>query len=76
MTQDDVMLLERSIDKVVRLRCKDGELIVARVDSVDTQDGEIVYEMLSTTDESKYEKYDRQPAYLIHFHEIASVEVI
>lgn len=47
MTQDDIALLEHSIDKVVRLRCTDGELIIAKVDSVDTMDEEIVYEMLS-----------------------------
>jgi small nuclear ribonucleoprotein (snRNP)-like protein len=75
MTQHDVTLLQQNINKVIRLRCTDGEVITARVDSVDPQDEEIVYEMLSTTDESKYEKHDRQPAYLIHFHEIASVEV-
>ena len=75
MTQHDVILLQQSINKVIRLTCTDGEVITLRVDSIDTQDKEIVYEMLSTTDESKYEKHDRQPAYLIHFHEIASVEV-
>jgi hypothetical protein len=48
---------------------------VAKIDTVDAEVGEVVYEMLSTTDESKYEKLDQQPAYLIHFHDIASVEV-
>lgn len=70
------MLLRESIDKIVRLRCTDGEIIVAKVDLVDAEDGEIVYEMLSTTDESKYEKFDRQPAYLIRFHQISSVEAL
>jgi hypothetical protein len=74
MTPDDVDLLQRSIDATVKLNCTDGEVIVARIDSVDPEVGDIVYQMLSTTDESKYEKFDRQPAYLIHFHEIASVE--
>ena len=74
MTHEEIALLQRSIDKVVRLRCTDGEVIIAKIDTVDVGDQEIVYEMLSTTDESKYEKYDRQPAYLIHFAEILSVE--
>ena len=74
MTSEEIALLERSIDKVVRLRCTDGELIVAKLDLVDMQDKEIVIEMLSTTDESKYEKRDRQSAYLIHFNEIVAVE--
>ena len=75
MTRDDIALLQRSIHKVVRLSCADGEVILAKIDTVDPEDGEIVYEMLSTTDESKYEKFDRHPAYLIHFHEVGSVEV-
>jgi hypothetical protein len=76
MTQDDIVRIQQSIDRVVRLQCTDGETILAKIDAVDVEDGEIVYEMLSTTDESKYEKFDRQPAYLIHFHEIASVEPV
>jgi hypothetical protein len=74
MTADEVMLLQDSIDATVKINCTDGEVITAKIDSVDTEVGEIVYQMLSTTDESKYEKFDRQPAYLIHFREIASVE--
>lgn len=74
MMQEDITLLEQSIDKVVRLLCTDGEVIVARIGSVDSLDEEIVYEMVSTTNQSKYEKYDQQPAYLIHFNEIAAVE--
>ncbi|MDE3137803.1 MAG: hypothetical protein KGL59_14585 [Acidobacteriota bacterium] len=76
MTREDVHLLQQNIGRAVRLRCTDGEIIVAKVDTVDEGDGEIIYEMLSTTDESKYEKFDRQPAYLIHFHEIAGVEPV
>ncbi len=74
MTIDDIERLERSIDQAVRLRCTDGEVIVARIDVVDRQGEEIVYELVSTSDASKYEKFDQQPAYLIHFAEIASVE--
>lgn len=73
MTTEDIVLVQNSIDKRVRIRCTDGEVIVAKIDTVDADDGEIVYEMISTTDESKYEKFDRQPAYLIHFDEIDSV---
>ncbi len=67
MTADEGTLLQRSIDATVKLNCIDGEIIVAKIDSVDPEVGEIVYQMLSTTDESKYEKFDRQPAYLIPF---------
>ena len=74
MTANDLLTLQSSIDVAVKINCTDGEVILAKIDSVDLEVREVVYEMLSTTDESKYEKFDRQPAYLIHFDEIASVE--
>lgn len=74
MTDRDIEVLLRSIDKTVRIGCTDGEVILAKIDTVSVEDGEIVFDLLSTTDEKKYEKYDRQPAYLMHFDEITSVE--
>ena len=76
MTPEAIALLQESIGKVVRLSCSDGEVIVARVDLVDPMDEEIVYEMLSTTDESKYEKFDRQPAYLLRFGDVSAVSAV
>lgn len=76
MTPEAIALLQRSIGKVVRLTCRDGEVIVAKIDLVDPFDEEIVFEMLSTTDESKYEKFDRQPAYLLCFSDISAVGAI
>jgi hypothetical protein len=76
MTPDAVTLLQQSIDKVVRLRCTDGEVIVAKITLVDPLDEEIVFDMLSTTDESKYEKFDQEPAYLLRFNEISTVETV
>ena len=74
MTPEAIGLLQQSVGKVVRITRADGELIVAKVSLVDPHDEEIVFEMLSTTDESKYEKFDRQPAYLLFFSDIASVD--
>jgi len=74
MTENDVALLRQSIDKIVRFRCTDGEIILGKVHAVDVEDEEIVYDLVTTTDESKYEKRDEQPAYLIRFNDIASVE--
>ena len=74
MNINDIALLQKSIDKVVRMRCTDGEVILARIDTVDVEVGEIVYEMISTTDERKYERFVRPTAYLIHFQDISSVE--
>ncbi len=76
MTQDDVALLRRSIDKVVRLHCTDGEVISAKIDLVDENDGEIVYQMLATNQETKpaYSKAGIDAAYLLRFDEVEWVE--
>ena len=74
MTENDVALVRQSIDKIVRFRCTDGEIILAKVHTIDLEAEEIVYDLMTTTDESKYEKHDDQPAFLIHFRDIASVE--
>jgi hypothetical protein len=61
---------------VVRLTRPDGEVIVAKLSLVDPLDEEIVFDMLSTTDESKYEKFDRKPAYLLYFSDILTVNAV
>ena len=76
MTPEAIVLLQQSIGKVVRLTCKDGEVIVAKITLVDPLDEEIVFDMLSTTNESKYEKFDREPAYLLSFSDISTVGAV
>ena len=76
MTPEEIALLQCNIGRVVQLTCKDGEVIMAKIDLVDPLDEEIVFEMLSTTDESKYEKFDQQPAYLLPFSDITTVNAI
>jgi hypothetical protein len=48
----------------------------AKITLVDPLDEEIVFDMLSTTDESKYEKFDRQPAYLLFSRDISTVDTM
>ncbi len=76
MRESDIAVLQQSEDKLVRLYCTDGEQLVAKIILADMQNEEIVFELISTTDESKYEKFDRQPAYLIHFQDITSIEPV
>ena len=71
-----IALLKQNIGKVVRLTRPDGEVIFAKITLVDPFDEEIVFDMLSTTDESKYEKFDREPAYLLYFSDICTVDVV
>lgn len=76
MTPETIALLQENIGKVVRLTRPDGEVIVAKITLVDPHDEEIVFDMLSTTNESKYEKFDRQPAYLLYFSDISTVNAM
>jgi hypothetical protein len=76
MTPEAIGLLQQSIGKVVRITRPDGEVIVAKITLVDALDEEIVFDMLSTTDESKYEKFDRQPAYLLFFSDISTLNAM
>jgi hypothetical protein len=76
MTPEAIVLLQRSVGKVVRLTRPDGEVIVAKITLVDSLDEEIVFDMLSTTDESKYEKFDREPAYLLYFSDISTMDTV
>jgi hypothetical protein len=76
MTPEAILLLQQSIGKLVRLTRPDGEVIVAKITLVDPHDEEIVFDMLSTTDESKYKKFDREPAYLLYFSDISTVNAV
>jgi len=74
MTGADLKLLKASVDKVVRIICYDGEILTAKVDFVFEDDEDLIYDLISTTKESRYEKHDKQPAYLIKFKDIDRVE--
>ena len=76
MTQDDIQLLKDRTNGTVRINCTDGEVIIAKVQLVSEEDEDVVYDLISTTKESRYEKHDEQPAYLIKFQDIRSVEAI
>ena len=74
MTGADLELLKASVHKVVRIICYDGEILTAKVDFVFEDEEDLIYDLVSTTKESHYEKHDKQPAYLIKFKDIDRVE--
>jgi hypothetical protein len=43
---------------------------------VSEEDKDVLYELVSTSREAQYEKFDEQPAYLIKFEEIESVKPV
>lgn len=74
MTEQDLQVLKASIGKVVRIVCYGGETMLAKVHAISDEDHDIIYDLVSTTRPSQYEKHDEQPAYLIKFEDIERVE--
>jgi small nuclear ribonucleoprotein (snRNP)-like protein len=74
MAESDLQLLKANIDRVVRIVCSDGEVLLAKVHTVSDEDEDVIYDLVATTKESHYEKRDEQPAYLIRFNDITRVE--
>jgi len=71
---NDLQLLKASVDKLVKITCSDGEILIAKVHAVSDEDEDVIYDLISTTNESHYEKRDEQPAYVIGFRDIERVE--
>jgi hypothetical protein len=74
MNVKDLETLNANVDKVVKIITSDGESLLAKVVLVSDEDEDVIYELVSTSREAQYEKFDEQPAYRISFQEIKSVE--
>jgi len=76
MTDRDLRTLKENDNCIVRLKTYDGEVMLAKVRFVSESEQDLVYDLVSTSKESQYEKHDEQPAYLIRFEEIESVDAV
>jgi hypothetical protein len=76
MDDRDLRILKENDNRIVRIRTYDGEIMIAKVRFVSQADEDLIYDLISTTKESQYEKRDEQPAYLIPFKDIESVETV
>jgi hypothetical protein len=74
MTKSEIEMLKANVDKRIRVHCRDGEIFIGKAISVSEDEQDLIYDLISTTRESQYEKADQQPTYLIRFQDIASVE--
>jgi hypothetical protein len=74
MNDKDIQTLKENDNRIVRIKTCDGEVMLAKVRFVSDSNQDLVYDLVSTTKESQYEKHDEQPAYLIKFEDIESVE--
>jgi len=75
MSDDDLQLLKSSVNKSVKLRCIDGEVLVATIIYVWDEYGDITFDVVSTNQPEKYEKYPAS-AYTKKLRDIASVETL
>ena len=48
--------------------------MLAKLHAISDEDKDVIYDLVSTTKLSQYEKHDEQPAYLIKFEDIKHVE--
>ena len=76
MNAKDLEVLKANVDKTVKIKSCDGESLIGKVVLVSEEDQDVVYELVSTSRESQYEKFDQQPAYRMSFQEIESVEAV
>jgi hypothetical protein len=74
MTERDLQVLKENDHKIVRIKTYDGELLLVKVIFVSESENDLIYDLVSTSRESQYEKHDEQPAYRIGFGDIQSVE--
>jgi hypothetical protein len=76
MNAKDLEVLKANVDKTVKIKSCDGESLIGKVVFVSEEDQDVLYELVSTSRESQYEKFDQQPAYRMTFQEIESVEAV
>lgn len=74
MNENDLQLLKSSADKLVRMHCSDGEVLVAKVLFVWDEYSDVSYDVVSTNRADKYEKCGPEAAHTISFQDIVSVE--
>jgi hypothetical protein len=76
MNDDDIQLLKSSVDKLIRIHCMDGEILVAKIIYVWEEYGDVSFDVISTSRAEKYEGYPPDAAHTINLKDIASVEAI
>jgi hypothetical protein len=76
MNDDEIRLLKSSVDKMIRIRFQDGEVLIAKILFVWDEYGDFTFDIISTNREEKYKKNQLSAAYTINLKDIVSVESI
>ena len=76
MKDKAIETLKQNDNRIVRIKTYDGEVMIARVRLVSDSNQDLIYDLVSNTRESHYEKHDEQPGQRIGFEDIESVETV
>ena len=78
MTDAEINLLKNSIDKNVEIRTVEGEILVAKVNTVihwdEHEEHEITYRVVSSNMMAWYERHGKDEYYVLDFERIVSVK--
>ncbi len=74
MTESGLEILKANIDKLVRVRCRDGEVFVVKALFISEEDRDLIYDLVSSNKGSPHETLEKHPAYLIRFEDIDAVD--
>ena len=76
MTPAQIDILKQSCGKRVEIRCADGEVVIADVLFVSDEDGDVVYDLVSSSRPERYTRPARDVAWSVPFGEVESVTVV
>ena len=55
VTESDLEVLKANVNKLVWVRCRDGEVFVGNARFISEEDQDLIYHLVSTSKESQYE---------------------
>jgi hypothetical protein len=76
MTEHDIQLLKDNDQKMLRLHLTDGEVVTVKVLFVSESEQDVIVDLISSTNITRYPKDDIQPAFQYRFRDIVMVEPI
>jgi hypothetical protein len=76
MTNDDIQLLKDNDQKLVRLHLSDGEVVTVKVLFVSEAEQDVIVDLISSTNITRYPKDDIQPTFQYKFQDIFTVEPV
>ena len=75
MSVTELEILKANVGRQVIIRCTDGEVIVAEINSVGEEAEEVIYDVIYSNRPDDFRDAGNYPAYSIRFSDVASVEV-